>query len=258
MTATHTPTTPAPRGADAGARRILVVVGHPIRDTLNHALAHAYTDAAHTNGAEVRVHDLAGERIPSTENTDQLRVRHGDTAHLAPIVRRYIDDLRWAQHVVVLFPQWWGTYPAVLKEYLDRVVLSGVTFRNRRGLLPLRMLTGRTARILMTADGPGWWNRMRYRNAAETSLARATFEYCGVRMAGVTRFMKVRFSTPERRAGWLVRAAALGARDARGRTAVRARTTAGCGATSRTASRSRRQLRHPLMGCGIRSLARAG
>ena len=102
-----------------------------------------------------------------------------------------------------------------LIEYLDRVVLSGVTFRNRRGLLPLRMLTGRTARLLMTADGPAWWNRMRYRNAAETSLARATFEYCGVRMTGITRFMKVRFSTPGRRAGWIARAAALGARDAR-------------------------------------------
>lgn len=203
------------------ARRILVVIGHPIRDSLTHALAHAYTDAARTNASEVRVHDLAGERIPPTDSRDQLRVRDADTSHLAPVVRGFIDDLGWAEHVVVFFPQWWGTYPAVLKEYLDRVMLSGVAFRHKKWQLPHRMLSGRTARILMTADGPAWWNRMRFRNAAETSLARATFEYCGVRVTGIARFMQVRFSTPERRDGWLRRTAALGARDARVR--VRAR-----------------------------------
>src|SRR5690606_28335489 len=103
----------------------------------------------------------------------------------------------------------------------------GVAFRYRTGQLPHRLLTGRTARILMTADGPAWWNRIAYRNAAETSLARATFAYCGVRVVGIARFMKVRFSTPERRASWLTRAAVLGARDAGGRARGRVRTAAG-------------------------------
>lgn len=208
-------TTTLPRDTAAPpARRILVVIGHPIGGSLNHALAEAYSDAARAAGAEVRVHDLARGRVPATETREQLRVRDDDTAHLAPIVRGYVDDLRWAQHVVVLFPQWWGSYPAALKEYLDRVVLSGIAFRYRTGQLPHRLLTGRTARILMTADGPAWWNRIAYRNAAETSLARATFAYCGVRVVGIARFMKVRFSTSKRRARWLTRAAALGVRDA--------------------------------------------
>lgn len=226
MTATAPAVDTPHRDATADtARRILVIIGHPIPGSLNHALARAYADAADAHGAAVRVHDLAEARIPATDSREQLRVRDGATEHLPPLVRGYINDVTWAQHIVVFFPQWWGTYPAVLKDYLDRVVLSGVAFRYRTGQLPHRLLTGRTARIVMTADGPAWWNRMRYRNAAETSLARATFGYCGVRVAGVTRFMKVRFSTLPQREGWLLRAAALGARDSR--------TRAGAGRRSR-------------------------
>jgi len=205
---------PAAATTTERGRRILVVIGHPLAGSLNHALAHAYIAEARAGGADVRVHDLAAVQFPRTDSIEQLRAWNGDTAPLDPGVRDLIDDLLWSEHVVVQFPQWWGTYPAALKDYLDRVFLSGVAFRYRKGQIPNRMLTGRTARILMTADGPGWWNRLTYRNAAETSLARATFQYCGVKVRGITRFMKVRFSTPEQRAGWLRSAAALGAKDA--------------------------------------------
>lgn len=213
MTTTQagTPTTGAP---PTRSPHILVVIGHPIADTLNHALAAAYTAAARDAGADVRVHDLAATRISDTTAREQLRAWNGDTAPLDGTVRELITDLDWAQHVVVFFPQWWGTYPAALKNYLDRVFLSGTAFRYRNGQIPHRMLTGRTARILMTADGPGWWNRLTYRNAAETSLARATLAYCGIRVRGITRFMLVRYSSAEKRAEWMRRAARLGTRDA--------------------------------------------
>ncbi len=204
----------APDGPDSSRRRILVVIGHPIAGSLNHALASAYTDAVRVAGADVRTHDLAAIRLPHPDSRDQLRAWHGDTSTLDPTVQTLIDDLLWSEHLVVFFPQWWGTYPAILKAYLDLVFLSGVAFRYKKGQIPHRMLTGRTARIVMTADGPGWWNSSRYRNAAETSLTRATFEYCGMRVRGITRFMKVRFSTPAQRAGWLRRAGALGTADA--------------------------------------------
>lgn len=218
---------PRTEAGTTGARRILVVIGHPLADTLNHALANVYVAEARAGGADVRVHDLARVRFPRTDTIEQLRAWNGDTSPLDRVVRGLVDDLLWSEHLVILFPQWWGTFPAALTEYLDRVFLSGVAFRYKKGQLPNRMLTGRTARILMTADGPGWWNRLAYRNAAETALSRATLGYCGVRVRGITRFMKVRFSTPEQRAGWLRTAGALGAKDAaagaNGRVASRAR-----------------------------------
>lgn len=200
-------------------RRILVVIGTPLPATFTHALAEAYIGAARAAGAEVRTIDLAVDPIPAHPRTrDELRAPRTDADHpLDPDVARYLDDVRWADHLVVMHPQWWGTVPAALKAFIDRVFLSGATFRYReRSPISERLLTGRTARVVMTMDSPRFWNRLVYRGAAEASLTRATLGFCGVRTVGVTRLTPVRFSDGPTRAKWLARVAAHGSRDAGG------------------------------------------
>lgn len=197
--------------------RILVVIGTPLPDTLTHALAGAYAAAARGGGAEVRVIDLARDPIPDhPRHRDELRAPRTDADRpLDPAVARYVDDVAWADHLAVFHPQWWGTMPAALKAFIDRVFLSGFAFRYReRSPLPERLLTGRTARMVMTMDSPRSWNRLVYRGAAEASLTRATFGYCGIRTIGITRLTPVRFSSPATRTTWIARVAHLGARDA--------------------------------------------
>lgn len=195
---------------------ILVIVGHPIAGSLNHALADSYATAARDAGAQVRTVDLATVRFPhDPASRADLRAPDGSTAHLDPAVAELVEDVRWAHHVVVLHPQWWGTYPAALKAYLDRVMLSGVAFGYRSGHLPDRLMSGRTARTVMTMDSPRAWNLLAYRDAAGASLGRATLAFCGYRLAGRTTFAKVRFSTPDERARWIATTAELARRDVR-------------------------------------------
>lgn len=195
---------------------VLVLVGHPVAGSFNHALADSYVAAARDAGAQVRTVDLATVRLPSgpVARAD-LRAPDGSTEHLDPVVAGLVEDLRWADHLVVLHPQWWGTYPAALKAFLDHVLLSGVTFRSRSGHLPERLMRGRTARTLMTMDSPRAWNLLAYRDAAGASLGRATLGYCGYRLVGRTTFPKVRFSSPDERARWLRTTADLARRDVR-------------------------------------------
>ena len=202
--------------------RILVIVGTPIADSFNHALAESYASAASSAGAEVRVIDLARDLVPGMPTArGELRMPrpdHHDDASLPPEVAAYIDDVTWADHLVFFYPQWWGTYPAALKSFIDRVFLSGFAFRYRpTGRLWDRLLTGRTARIVMTMDSPRLWNRLVYRNASETSLTRSTLGYCGVRPVGVTRLGEVRHTSLSTREGWLQQMARLGERDAAAR-----------------------------------------
>lgn len=200
-------------------RRLLVIVGTPLADTLSHALAESYAASARAAGAEVRLIDLAHDPIPDhPRSRDQLRApRSGraDDLPLDPDVARYLDDLFWADHIAIIHPQWWGTVPAALKAFIDRVFLSNATFRYReRSALSDRLLAGRTARIVMTMDSPRFWNRLVYRGAAEASLSRATLGYCGVRTLGITRFTPVRFSDDTARRGWIERVARHGHADA--------------------------------------------
>jgi NAD(P)H dehydrogenase (quinone) len=197
------------------ASRILVVVGTPLAGSLVHALADAYVTAARDRGAEVRVVDFAVDPIPDhPRDRNELRAPRSERdLPLDPQVAAYLADLEWAEHVVILFPQWWGTYPAALKAYLDRVLLSGRVYRYR-GRLWDRLLTGRTARLVMTLDSPRLWNALVYRNAAETSLNRSVLWYTGIRSVGTTRFDEVRHSDPATRERWLRSMARLAARDA--------------------------------------------
>lgn len=199
--------------------RTLLIIGHPVSGSFTHALAAAYaagaTDDPARAGDELRVIDLAERGFdPVPPDRAALRAPGGDTGHLEPRVREFIADVEWAEHLVFFFPQWWGTYPAVLKAFLDRVMLSGTAFAYGRGHLSTKLLDGRTARLVMTMDSPAAWNRFVYRNAAETSLKQATLAFCGVRTIGITRFTPVRFSTPERRAAWLATIRRIGSRDA--------------------------------------------
>jgi putative NADPH-quinone reductase len=197
--------------------RLLVVIGTPLPATLTHSLAAAHIEAARAAGADVRVIDLANDPIPGHPTSRaQLHVpRTDDDVPLDPDVAAYLDDVRWADRIILVFPQWWGTYPAALKAFIDRVFLSGAAFRYReRSPISERLLAGRTARIIMTMDSPRWWNRLAYRNAAETSLKNAILRFCGLRTVGITRFTPVRFSDEPARARWVAEAARLGRVDA--------------------------------------------
>ncbi len=194
-------------------RRILVVIGHPIADSFNHHLARAYAEAATSAGAEVRVRDLSAEQPAVPSSREQLRARPGAYEHLEPVVAADLTDLHWAEHIVIVYPQWWGTYPAVLTAWIDRTFLAGDAFRYLASPRWSKQLTGRTARLVMTMDSPGFYNLLAYRDAAVTALRSATLGYCGVKTVGVSRFGPVRDSSPERRERWLHAIAARGATD---------------------------------------------
>lgn len=196
--------------------RILVVLGHPRSASLCGALADAYATGARAEGADVTVLRLGETDFDLASREPALLRWDGPDPAREPEVERMIDDVRDADHVVLVFPQWWGTYPAVLKGYIDRVFLSRFAFAARPGSSRWdKRLTGRTARILMTMDGPRWWDTLQYRRAAVSSLTRATLGYCGVRTVGVTRLPRVKLSSDAQRARWLADAERLGRKDAR-------------------------------------------
>ena len=198
-------------------KKIAVIIGHPFADSLSHALAEKYIVKAKNMGAEVRVIDLATISFePIPRNLNQVRVRGIDQLdELQPSIAHMVRDLEWADHFAFFYPVWWGTFPAVLKAFMDRAILSGVAFRyGKTGVKWDRLWRGKTARIVLTMDAPPLWHKLTYRAPGENALKRATLWYVGVKTIGITRFAPVRFSTSEIREQWLATAAKLGTKDA--------------------------------------------
>jgi len=190
--------------------RILLINGHPDPESLCFALHAAYRTGAQASGAEVR--DLYLRDL-----TFQLDLSMGyrKRTELEPDLLRAQELIRWANHIVVVHPVWWGCFPALMKGFLDRVFLPGFFFRKRPGaaLRWDKLLTGRSARILYTLDTPRlyWWLAGR---PSYMILKYITLGYCGVSPIRGTAYSIVRLSTPERRAAWIADALRLGRRRA--------------------------------------------
>lgn len=131
---------------------------------------------------------------------------------MEPDLERLRDDLLGARHLVLVAPMWWGGLPARAKGLLDRLLLPGLAFdpRRRRLGLPEPLLAGRSARLILTSDTPGWAFRLVYGQALRRQMARQVLGYVGIRPMAFTHLSPVLDSPPERRATWLAQCRALG------------------------------------------------
>ena len=101
-----------------------------------------------------------------------------------------LEDIEWSDHVVLTTPMWWGGLPAKLKGLFDRAFQPGRVFdtENTRAGMPLPLLTGRTARLILTSDTPSWFLRIAYRNAIFHQLRGQIFGFVGIKPLRITHF----------------------------------------------------------------------
>lgn len=178
---------------------VLVIDAHPRAGSFGHALAVAAAegaDAAH----ETRVLTLRELAF----DVNYLR------QELEPDLRRSREVLLWAEHLVVVYPVWWGTMPALLKGWLDRVLQPGFAFEDREDGTWDGLLTGRSATLIATMDTPAWVFRWILRAPSTQALRAATLNFCGIAPVDVVLFSPVKSSSPEQRRQWLQRVRELG------------------------------------------------
>jgi len=187
--------------------RVLLVLGHPRRDSLCAALAAAYAEGALRAGVELRRIDLAALTFAR-----DVIVNSPENQPLEPDLQLAADDLAWAEHLVFVYPTWWGTMPALLKSFLDRLVMPGVAFRfYGPGATEWEgYWHGKSAQLITTMDTPPPVYRWLFKAPGTHAMRNATLGFCGVRPTRVLVFGPVRTSDAQKRAAWLEKARKTG------------------------------------------------
>lgn len=131
----------------------------------------AVLEGLRAGGHEVDLLDLYAERFDPVLSEPGRRLYRDVPANLAG-VERYVERLRRAEGVIVVFPSWWYGMPAILKGYFDRVWLPGVAFEF--GPQAIRPLLGhiRLFGVVTTTGAPGWFTRLYVGNPSRKVLMR--------------------------------------------------------------------------------------
>lgn len=194
------------------ARRIFIWVGHPRESSLSHGLADAYERGARSQGAEIRrmnLHDMAFDP-DLTEGYHQRKT-------LEPCLEDWREAITWATHLCWTYPQWWGGMPAKMKGVIDRAFLPGFAMKyHENDPFWDRLLTGRSADVLMTSDAPPLYDRIMYGRPAGRQVERMVLKYAGIKPVRTLQFGPVKGTDDAKIAGWLNKAEQAGARAGRG------------------------------------------
>ena len=138
--------------------RALVVHAHPRPDSFTAAVRDVVLARLDAAGAEVRLLDLNVRGFQPVLDAGGLE-RYEDEDRNREGVETDIADLQWCDTLIFVYPTWWYGLPAILKGWLDRVLVPGVAFlmpdEAHRDIRP--GLTNVTRLAVFTTCGASWW-----------------------------------------------------------------------------------------------------
>lgn len=198
------------RGSTMTSKRIFVLNGHPAAASLSKAMSEIYAEAAKAAGHQVRImhlHDLEFDM-------DYGFAGYAKHKPLEPDLEAFQENLEWSQHFVLTTPMWWGGLPAKLKGLIDRSFLPGWAFdtSKRRMGMPAPMLTGRTARAIVTTDTPDFFFGLFYRKALLRQIKGQIFHFVGLKPARITHLSPASKAEPDQVKPWMTLIESLGQR----------------------------------------------
>jgi len=187
-------------------KKIVIISGHPDKESYNFALADAYKQGALQAGAEVReiiIRDL--------EFNPNLEFGYRKRTELEPDLIKSQETLKWADHIVWVYPVWWGSVPAMMKGFLDRVLLPGFAFKKREGSVWWdKYFTGKTSRLICTLDQPTWFYRLINGSPSHKAMKKLTMNFIGVNSVKITSIGPLRLSKEQFRKKWIKKVEMIG------------------------------------------------
>ena len=187
-------------------KKILIINGHPNKESLNFGFAKAYKKGALASNAEVQEITISSIKFnPNLENGYQKRTE------LEPDLVASWEKIKWADHLVWIHPVWWGGLPAIMKGFIDRLFLPGFAFQYRENSIFWdKLLKGKTAHIITTLDQPSWYYWLAYGRPSVNQLKKSTLQFCGINSVKVSYFGIIKASKDATRVKWISKVEELG------------------------------------------------
>lgn len=138
--------------------RALIVYCHPRDDSFTAAVRDAVLEELAASGAEIRLQDLYKMKFDPVMGAQEHRDYEDEKINQMPVGAEIVD-LQWCDTLIFVYPTWWYGLPAMLKGWLDRVLVPGVAFlmpdETNSNIRPGLDHIGHLA--VFTTCGASWW-----------------------------------------------------------------------------------------------------
>ncbi|MDP9142822.1 MAG: NAD(P)H-dependent oxidoreductase [Pseudomonadota bacterium] len=182
-------------------KRVLIIQGHPDSSQSHfcHALADAYSSGADVAGHEVRRIDIARLDFRLLGSKDEW-----ENGAVPPSLAEPQRAIAWADHIVIFFPLWLGSMPALVKGFFEQTLRPGFAFeKGASGKRWATGLSGKTARVVVTMGMPALLFRLYFCSHGVRSFERNVLEFCGIRPVLTSMIGMVEAHAGARRRKWL-------------------------------------------------------
>src|SRR6478735_5424366 len=159
--------------------KCLVVISHPVSNSLCHSLAQRAIDTLTNKGHDVGVEDLYRSGFSPQLTTSERQSYYGPQFNSAEI-QEQSTRLMSAEALVLVFPTWWFSFPATLKGWFDRVWAPGIAYDHASDLGPIKArLHNLKNTLAITSLGSPWWvDRVVLRQPVKRVLKTALLGTC--------------------------------------------------------------------------------
>jgi NAD(P)H dehydrogenase (quinone) len=162
-----------------------VVFCHPTHDSFIGSALQRVLAGLERAGHEVRVTDLYAEGFrPELDEHDRKvhLVDHRQQPELRPDIAGYVENLRWCDTLIMVYPTWWAGQPAMLKGWFDRVWVMGVAWDLPEGTNRIRpLLRNIHSLVAVTSHGSSKWVNAIEGETGKRTMTRALRFACNVR-----------------------------------------------------------------------------
>ncbi len=159
--------------------KYLIVTSHPYDKSFNAAVAKNLESEAKKKGYEVEILELIKDNFNPTMTSEDLRLFSKGLSN-DPMVQVYQKKIKEADVIVFPFPIWWGSMPAILKGFCDKVLLPGFAYTYGAKGEMVGALTSKKAIVITTMQMPTEVFNNYFNNPVDGAFIKDTLQTCGI------------------------------------------------------------------------------
>jgi len=171
---------------------ILTILAHPSKNSFSNSLLKQYIKGAKQN------HQVKTIYLGDLKFDPILYEGYKKIQELEPDLKEAQELIKWADKIILFYPTWWTSFPALLKGFFDRTFLPGFGFKYTNSYSWIKLLKNKSARIVATMDSPWWYYKFIIGDPGYKQI-KGTLGFCGISPIQKNYICSLKFKTSKQR-----------------------------------------------------------